>query len=228
MTLSQIQTLVCSWLDDPQQTYFTPAQTQVWINLAHRQVQMLLLQAGENYYMKPVETNCVIGQSDYILPSDFMVEHRIEIILNNTGTSASVSTVNENRQALTMLTTNEQDFVTITSGPPTNYYLKKDRFTIAPTPDQTYLLRLYYSPMVADLVNSTDIPDVPEQYQEYTAILAAFNGFIKDDRMAENLSLKMQQFETLLKQMAEDRSQDVSRKVVQVQDYDMNNWGWGY
>lgn len=219
MTRAEIRTLICSWLDDPNQTYFTPAQTNIWINLAHRQVQMYLLQAGENYYMRPVETNCVIGQSDYLLPTDFMVEHRIEVVISGTG-------INENRLPLVFITTNEQDLIPISTGLPTNYYIKKDRFTVSPTPDQTYLMRLYYSPMVADLTGDSDVPDIPEQYMEYVAVLAAYNGFIKDDRAPNNLVAKKQELEALLKQMSEDRTQDRSRQVVSVLDFDAGNVLW--
>lgn len=217
MTRGQLSTLVLSWLDDEGQGYFNSNDVNTWLNLAHRQVQMLLLQAGENYYMKPVETQTVSGQSDYVLPSDFMVEHRLEIVLSGTGP-------NENRQALQVITTNQQDLISIVLGIPSSYYIKKDRVTISPTPQQAYTMRLYYSPMVGDLASDSDVPDVPEQYMEYVALLAAYNGFIKDDRMPSNLQAKMMQFETLLKQMAEDRTQDQSRQVVLTQPYDYGGW----
>src|SRR4051812_22648575 len=137
MTRAEISTLMMSWLDDTQQAYFTPAQVNVWINLAQREVQKLLLLAGENYYEKPVETLTVMNQADYVLPVDFIVEHRLEIVLSGTG-------VNENRLKLEAITTNEQDMISIAAGTPTNYYIKKDRVTLSPTPQQAWTLRLYY------------------------------------------------------------------------------------
>ena len=180
MTVAQLTALILSWLDDEQQGYFNATDVLAWLNMAHRQVQMYLLQAGENYYVKPVETQTINGQSDYLLPSDFMVEHRLELVLSGTGPS-------ENRQQLGMITTNQQDMISITLGVPSNYYIKKDRVTLSPMPQQAYTLRLYYSPMVADLALLTDIPDIPNQYMEAVAILAACNGFIKDDRVPTNI-----------------------------------------
>lgn len=213
MTRGEIRDLVISWLDDPNEGYFTPAQVNVWINLATRQVQMYLLQAGENYYMKPVESMTVANQADYILPSDFMVEHRLEYVISGTGP-------NENRQPLTEITTNQQDLISITSGMPTNYYIKKDRVTLSPTPSQAWLLRLYYSPIVPDMFSDLDVPDVPEQYQEYIAIVAAFNGYVKDDRVPNNISAKMAEFKDILKKMAETRVQDHSRRIVETTSYE--------
>lgn len=213
MTRSDIRTLILQWLDDVQGAYFDSTTLNTWINLAQREVQKLLLQAGVNYYMTPVQTSTVSGQADYVLPSDFITLHRLEIVISGTG-------VNENRQPLGPITTNQQDLVLITSGIPTNYYIKKDRVTVSPTPDNTYTLRLYYSPRVADLAGDSSTPDVPEQFMEYVAILAAYNGFIKDDRAPENIVAKKAKYEELLKQMASERTQDISRQVVVTRDYD--------
>lgn len=217
MTRSDIKTLIRSWLDDESGGYFNDTDCNTWINLAQRQVQMMLLRAGQNWYMKPVETLTVIGQADYVLPSDFMFEHRIEVVISGTGDQ-------ENRQALTPMTTNQQDLVSIVKGTPTNYFIKKNRVTLSPTPSQAWTLRLYYSPRVVDLANDTDVPDVPEQFMEYVAILAAWDGFIKDDRAPDNLLAKKAKYEELLKQMADDRTQDLPRQVVMVSEYDYGAW----
>lgn len=216
MTRAEIRTLMRTWLDDANGGYFDDSTCNVWINLAHRQVQMQLLQAGQNWYEKPAETLTVRGQADYLLPPDFVTEQRLEIVQSGTG-------VNENRQKLVEITTNQQDYMSIGEGFPSNYTIRKDRFSVYPTPDNQYLVRLYYSPLVSDLGADSDVPDVPEQFMEFVAVLGAFNGFIKDDRAPQNLQAKMAQFEILLKQMAADRTQDAPRRVVVVNDYDCGN-----
>lgn len=213
MTRAQLSTLVVSWLDDANQGYFTPANVNTWLNLAQRQVQMKLLQAGNNWYMKPVETLTVLNQSDYVLPSDFMVEHRLELVMSGSGP-------NEIRQVLSPITTNQQDNIPLAAGVPTNYYIKKDRVTLSPYPSQAWTLRLYYSPRVADMAADSDSPDVPEQFMEMVALLAAYDGFIKDDRAPANIVGKIQLYDELLKQMAVERTQDMSRQVVMITDFD--------
>lgn len=218
MTRSEIRTLMLSWLDDAQSGYFDATTCNTWINLAQREVQKRLLQAGNNFYLTPVFTSTVASQSDYVLPSDFVILHRLELVVSGTG-------VSENRTALLPITTNQQDLISIALGIPTNYYMKKDRVTLSPTPDQVYTLRLYYSPRVADLSSDSDVPDVPEQFMELVPILAAYNGFIKDDRVPANLVEKRNQYEKLFDRMAAERNQDVSRQVVVTQDYDSGmNW----
>lgn len=207
-----------SWLDDVNGGYFTDAQCNTWLNLAQRRVQMLLLQAGENFYEKTVETLTVSSQADYVLPSDFFILHRLEIVASGSGT-------NESRQPIYPITINQQDFVSISLGSPTNYYLKKDRFTLSPTPDTANkTLRLYYSYLVADMTGDSDEPDAPEQYHELVAIYACEDGFIKDDRTMNNLMVKKEKYEALIKQAAENRTQDRSRQVVVVEDYDGGNY----
>lgn len=216
-TVAQLTTLMISWLDDSLQTYFTPQNTLTWINFAIREVQKQLIMAGQNYYVKPVETVLVVGQQDYILPSDFLKENRLEIVLTGTG-------YNEERQALSMITLNEQDWANNGLGTPYQYYIKKDRFTVLPTPDTALVMRMYYSPKIADVTSTSDIPDIPEEYMEYVALLAAFNGFIKDDRMPDNLTAKIAEYQKHFASMKNERTQDAVRHVVMTQDYDCNGW----
>lgn len=213
MTRSELRTLIRTWVDDVNGNYFTDTNCNTFLNLAQREVQKLLLQAGQNYYEEVVETPLVVGQADYLFPTDFITLNRLEIVLSGTG-------VNENRQPLKPITTNQQDMVPISLGNPTNYFIKRDRFTISPTPQQALTMRLYYSYKVADMTADGDTPDVPEQFMEYVAVLAAYDCFIKDDRSPENLLAKKQKYEELLKQMASTRTEDVSRQVVIVSDYD--------
>lgn len=217
MTRGDINTLILSWLDDEKQGYFTAADVNQWINLAQRQVQMELLLAGNNWYERKVMTPTIVYQDDYVWPNDFMVLHRLELIISGTGT-------NENRQAITPMTINQQDMVSLAAGTPSNYYINKDRFTLAPAPSQIWPMRLYYSPRIQDLTSDSDVPDVPEQFMEYLAIMACFDGFIKDDRAPENLLAKKAKYEEMLKKMAVDRLQDVPRQVVTVNSYDYGAW----
>lgn len=94
-----------------------------------------------------------------------------------------------------------------------------------PAPNASNLvLRLYYSPMVADLSGDSDVPDVPEQFMEYVAIIAAYNGFIKDDRVPDNLIVKAKGYEELMKKAVTQRTQDRSRSVVITNDYAVGSW----
>lgn len=220
MTRTDLRNLMRYWLDDLQGTYFTDVQCNSWLNNAQQQVQQKLLQAGQNWYQTLAETNTVINQYDYLLPQDFMVEHRIELILSGYGTT------NEVRLPLKMITTNQQDLTTVTATTPNFYFIKKDRITVLGAPQQVWPLRLYYSPRIVDMTSDSDSPDVPIQFHEFVAILAAYDGFIKDDRAPDNLVAKKMTYEELLKQMAATRIQDHSRDVVTSSDWGDGSTGY--
>lgn len=218
-TVATLTTLMLSWLDDPQAGYFTAPQTLAWLNFAQRKVQKKLILAGQNQYVIPVESLTVLGQADYVLPANFLEENRLEIVVSGTGT-------NEVRYPILPMTIMEQDRVSHDLGQPVQYYIKKDRVTLYPTPQTpNQVLRIYYGYQVADLTQTTDIPDIPEEYMEYLALVATFNGYIKDDRVPDNLRVRLMEYEDDLKKMAAQRLKDKSRDIVMTDDW-VNPVGW--
>lgn len=212
MTRGNIQTLILGWLDDLNAGYFTATQVNTWINNAQSECQKKLLQANSTYYTQTVQTPTVTQQYDYVLPTDYLVLHRLEVVLSGTG-------VNEIKRRLSPITLNQQELLPSQPGAPSCYAMKKDRFSVFPAPDvATYYLRLYYSPRVADMSLDADIPDVPTQFQEYIAVLAAIDGYIKDDRVPTNLLEKKRFYEELMMSMADERTMDESRTVNMTSD----------
>ncbi len=211
MTRLDIRNLVLSWLDDLNATYFTSAQVNVWINNAQTEAAKQLMQAYENYFLRTVSTVTVYGQSDYVLPSDFKKLNRLELVVSGTGLA-------ENRQMLVPTTLNQLMLVGPRPGTPLQYVLKKNRITLDPVPDNTYTLRLYYSNLPVDMTLDTDVPGVPGEYHEYVAVLAAMDGYVKDDRIPDNISMKRDRYLMLMKQEAEDRKIDVPRHFITSDD----------
>ena len=212
MTLLNLRNLVYYWVDDQQGIstgsggYFTTVQVNAFLNNAYREVQKQLIQAGEMYYLKTAETMTVVDQADYVLPTDFLKTHRVELVLSGTG-------VNEQRGQINPITLNEQNLVWAQSGTPGFFTMKKDRIQLFPTPAQAQTLRLFYSYRITEMSADADIPDVPEDYHEYIAVLATLDCFVKDDRVPSNLTTKMEMYKQLMKQASENRIEDQSRKV---------------
>lgn len=214
MTFLELKTLVSMWVDDLQFGYFTQAQVGQFLNNAQREIQKSLVLAGENYYVGcPVTTSTVIGQSDYVLPDDFLKIHRIEISLNTTDVTV-----------LEPITLNQQDFLNRENSTPECYYIRKNRLILVPPPSQVQTLRMWYSYRVADMVDDAELPDVPEEFQETIAVLATYDCFLKDGRPPEMVLKKKQDYEEKLKQMAVQRQVARPRKVV-VTSYDST---WNY
>jgi hypothetical protein len=204
MNFIQLQNLVAYWADDLQFGYFTPTQVQRFLNNAQQEMQKRLVLAGQNFYVScPVETTMVIGQADYVLPLDFLKVHRLETV-----------DVQGNVIKLDPITLNQQDFLPRDNSQPSGYYLKRNKITLVPPPDSTDTLRLYYSYRVVDMINDTDVPDAPEEFHQYLAAMATFDCFLKDGRTPEVVVKKMNDLETALKQMANERRVDKPRQIV--------------
>lgn len=217
MTLSQLRTLVLSWLDDPNAQYFTTAQVNVWLNNAQREVQKQLIQAGENFYVTRVSTTTVQNYDTYALPTDFMRLHKLELLTEGTTTPP---TYNQVRQQITPVTLVQLDKVSMSTGKPTVHAIRKNCLILRPIPDNAYTIYMDYSPEVVDMSSDSSTPDVPLRYQEYIAVLAAFDGLLKDNRDPSTLLAKKQFYLDLMKQDSQNRNVDESRSVVATELYE--------
>lgn len=177
------------------------------LNLAAKELQKRLISANKQYYSTCVTTTALKGQNMYSLPSDFIQILRLDYITEGSGTTAS-------HQKILPITPNQQDLLTDTQGPPQYYYFQGNNIILAPTPDATYTLDMLYSYFIADMVSGTDIPDAPQQFHEYIAVLATRDCLIKDARPLAPIETKLADFEKLLKEIAVQRNADAARMVV--------------
>lgn len=214
MTLLELRNLALDWLDDPNGTYFTPTIMNRRLNLALKELQKDLIAANKQYYAKCVETDFVVNQGLYALPSDYIQTIRLERYNPNSGQGTYYDQIMP-------MTPNQQNMVSGQLGMPTNYYFQKNNIVLRPTPNQTYTMRLTYSYVVQDMVLDADVPDAPLIYHEFIAILCARDGFIKDDRPLGPIDEKMEVYRRLLKQTAEQRNADMTRMVT------LTNEGYG-
>lgn len=213
MTFAELQTLASDWLDDPQNGYFTLPILKQRLNLSLRELQKRLISANEEYYATCVTTNTVTGQAAYALPADFMQVLRFEWKPLNAGATYKPQKINE-------MTPNQRDLLSDMQGDPGFYYMQKNNLILAPFPSRIVELHLEYSYYVQDMVNDDDVPDAPQQFHEYIAILTTRDCMIKDGRSIVSIKDKLNEYETLLKQIAVQRQADEARMVVQTNSMD--------
>lgn len=212
MNRGEIKDLALSWLDDLEKGYFTDAIMDRFINQAQRECQKKLLQAGEDYYTQCVETSTVANQRDYAFPSDFYKLMELDRITSGSGDTATY----EKLYPLTRgeIITAGYNYGNLSNGEPWNYVINKDTFSLYPIPDSAFTLRLWYAPRVSDMDDDSDVPDAPEDYHEYIAILAARDGFLRDGRSISPIESKLLYFEKMMEELSESRNEDMPRMVV--------------
>ena len=211
MNFQTLQNLVSYWVDDPNQTYFTPTQVQLFLNNAQREINKKLIQLDDTWYKQCVQTQTVTNQECYQLPLDFMKINHMQIILGGTYP-------NEQKTTLTHSTQTESDVMNFTSGQPATFFLEKNCLVLRPVPDNVYTIRMWYSYRVSDLIYATDVPDVPQEYHEYLPVLAALDCFLKDQRQPDTLITKKNYYDELMASSATDRLIDKPREIVQTFD----------
>lgn len=209
MNFRQLKDLVAFWLDDLQFGYFTETQVGQWINNALKEVEKLLSASYENWHIKCATTSSVVGQTDYVLPSDFLKVNRVEYIL---------SSANSDKQTLQAITMNQQDLIQSGNSTPEAFFLRRNRIVLFPPPDSIKTLKLFYTFRIPEMTDDLEVPDIPEEYRELIAIIAAMNGFIKDGRDASWLQNKKQEYIDLLRRDAEARVLSTPRMVVSTGD----------
>lgn len=208
----QLRTLTLSWLDDPNGEYFTAAEVNVWLNNGQRELQKKLIDKGENFYVQRMLGTMVAGVDSYILPTDFKKSHKLEIITS--GTSADETT--QNRQVLTPVTLVQLDAISVSGqGKPLAVCFKRNAMIVRPIPDQAYEMYLHQSYQVADMSSDSDIPDCPHDYDEYIAVLATLDGFMKDQREPSDfVKDKLNRYEKMLEADTQRRDVSAPRMVV--------------
>lgn len=217
MTRLDLQNMVLAWLDDVNGTYFTPNVVQTWLNNALVEVQKQLIQAGENWYLTSAQTVLIANQDTYVLPSDFRKMDLLELIISGTG-------VNENKRTLNYKTTMEFTKCAYGPGTPWDYTFKKNCLMLREVPSSAYVLRASYSYMVSPMTSDTSVPDVPTQYEEYIAVIATLDGFLRDGRDPSQMQSKEAKYLKLMKADAQNRDTSSPRMVRTVGDYDMGNF----
>lgn len=216
MNFGQLKTMVWTWLDDPNHLYFTDSVVSTWLNNAQKETQKQLIQAGENFYVTKVYANTVADTDTYALPDDFLKLNKLQIATSGTGT------VTEVRQGISPVTLVQLDQVSMSTGTPAVHCIRKNCITLRPIPSQAWRIYLDYSYLVADMTEDSNVPDVPEQYHEYLAVLATLDGFLRDRRDPSSMIEKRDFYRDMMKQDAEDRHVDAPREVVVTEE-----WGSG-
>lgn len=213
MNFLQLQDLTLTWLDDVNAGYFTRPQVRRFLNNGLHELQKQLVQANNSWYSLCSQTDTVAYKDSYALPTDFFKLQRLNIFTQGTGTLAS-----DVSHMVTPMTPVESLSVTQGPGTPVAYFIKKNCLVLRPYPDRAYPLSMIYDYLVSEMVDDTETPDAPIQFQEYIALLATRDGLLRDQRDASQFQAKITMYEELMRQDAAQRNVDAPRSIVSTED----------
>lgn len=221
MNFLELQDLVLVWVDDINAGYFTRPQVKRFLNNALYEVQKQLIQSNDGYYLRAQQTSCVVNQDAYSLPADFLKVRKLEVCASGPGDSITADVWQM------LLPCSIVEALSVPLGPalPTVYYLKKDCLVMRSIPDNDYPLRLLYDYRVSEMTSDSEIPDCPTEYQEYIAVLATLDCFLRDQRDPGPFLEKKKYYQDLMLAAATQRRIDQPRHVIQTQG---SSYDWLY
>lgn len=209
-------------VDDIGQGYFTSTTLEIFLNQSAKECQKKLVAAGNNWYLTvDASQTLVSGTSTYSLPTNTLEINRIEIV-QNPGINESYYPINE-------ITLNQQNMVKYSnniSGQPAAFYTQKNSIVLTPQPDASVAgrtLRLWYSPLIADVTADGSTLDVPATFHEFICLLATLKCFLKDGRDPSLIKDQLRETENRLERAAIERARTEASRVV-VTDGDSGGW----
>lgn len=222
MTLGDMKSYIGQIVDDIFQGYFTSTTLEIFLNQSAKECQKKLINAGNNWYLAIDTSQTLInGTGTYSLPTDTLEVNRIEIV-QNPG-------LQESWYTLQNITLNQQSMVKANnsiSGQPTAFYLQKNSIVMWPTPDASVAgrtIRLWHSPLISYVSSDAASLDIPNEFAEYTCLLATVKCFLKDGRDPSLILNQMKETEGRLERSAVERSRTEASRVVVVD----NDSSWG-
>ncbi len=182
MKVSEVINRVRSTAGDSQALQFTDSTVLDWINDGIRECAIT-----NNLLQKRANTNTVVNQTEYTLPSDILKLHSVKV----SGSKIKVLTLQEFDE----YTGGSGEGV---SGDGVVCYVWADKLTLFPTPNtvQSLIIDYIYDPPLHLIANiNTDVIGLPVGYHSRIVDYCLAQVAQQDDDM-ERYAAKMQEFRT--------------------------------
>jgi len=172
MNVSELVKLTRTLLGDPKGDRYERDEILVLLNSIQQSMQNEILESDEHYFSSATELTVTAAPGDCVefdLPADFINLKSLERVV--TGGKPVPGTEVQFSQRNDYVAT---EYVAVVTGP--CYYFRGTKIGIV-DPRDDYTVRVYYSPMLADLDDDDDVPEIPVQYHRTLAFGAAVVGY---------------------------------------------------
>lgn len=186
MTLGNLRTAVRERLDDPT---FDTIKLDRWINWV---IQDICSRADFPFKNTYTTFDTIVSDYDYLFSSIATDIEKVSSVLDTT-----------NDIQLEYITPEEFDTVTLSAtdnSKPYYWTVTDTELKLHPTPDGIYTIKVNYIKTINDLLNSTDIPVIPDKWSEII-ILGAYQKALEWNDDFNYASVIEGQFERKLSRM---------------------------
>jgi hypothetical protein len=146
----------------------SPTQIDVPDTMLRTELNSAYLDIVDRYRFHRARKRClfstVIGQARYDLPTDVLVVMRVR---DNTNQ------VKLEKWGDRQLSSRSDD----ATGHPLRYVRYRDWIELYPVPDGVYQMEVFYKFMHTDLVEATNVPQIPPSWHEGIVVLAKYNYY---------------------------------------------------
>lgn len=227
-SLSELRTLARQYADMVNSQFVTDAEFNSYINLSNWELYDILIQKyGNDYFATNTTFNTDGTTFQYSLPSNFYKFLGLDLQLGNVQQSfvtiRPFMFTDRNRYAVP----NFQSFYGVTN---LRYRVFANTLFLTPIPAANQILRMWYVPRQAELVNDTDTVDGVSGWQEYIILDAAIQALRKAELDTSVLLAQKQALIQRIEAAAEGRDAGNPQVVGDTQWSDFwypNTGGWG-
>lgn len=228
VTLEEIRTELRQRIDRVNSEFFTDEELNSYISGSYKELYDILIQKfGDDYYVAQPYEFTTDGTSDtYDLPEDFYKLLGVDCQLNGSDNGNGWVTLRQfmfqERNAYTL--PNYQSFYGITN---LRYRLRDNSLWLTPIPMGGQLMRIFYIPRPATLVDDADTVDGVSGWQEYIICDAAIKCMVKEESDPSAFAAQKMAVLQRIESAAENRNAGQPQTVSDVHQSFWPYGGWG-
>jgi len=200
-------------------SFVSDSELVSYINDSLKSLYDMLIQSGEFYYVQSYDFQTVVNQDEYALPSTLYKVLGVDYRLG-TGEARSMQRANwQDRNRY-----NNFPFFNTTQYAFYKYMLNGNNIRLMPTPSTGETIRLWYAPVLTDLVSDSDVIDVINGFDDYVIADVCIKMLAKEESDIQPFLIMKQDAERRVQKMKRDRIQGDTATIADVSSGQVINY----
>lgn len=212
ITLSELREQSRFRANQENSDFITDVELDTYINSSIAELHDILIQSyGSDFFLSEYDFTTVLNQDSYDLPVDFYKVMGVDAIVSD-GQFHTISKFSFSDRRLGNFSTGWNDAYCTH----VRYRVMGDKIRFTPTPDNTYSVKLWYSPVATKLVADTDELNDYNQYSEYVIVDAAIKMMLKEESDVSVLMAQKQELKRRIEEASQNRDASEPNQIVDV------------